>query len=403
MKNTRALLGSIRANRRKNKRVLFVGQSYYHAWNLSRELRKLGWVADVLNYDANPNNAIYYHGEDFRFDQSGWLAAIDELLFFLIGVAWYRVFFFSNMKGLRFGDKVPRLLGWFGEGPDVRLLRRLGRRIMYAHNGCQDGVSQTSFSRWGPHNTCAICAWQNRPEVCSDARNLAWGKFRNRLTDYQVTNGGNRIDYNDHPLVHEVPQFYCIDKNNLRPDLLIPTNYRVPIGRCTVKLYHAVGNFDSRASAQRQTVKSTHIYLSLVERLQAEGHDVELMFFKDVPNRDIRYYQVQSDIVLDMLTFGFFGSTAREAMMLGKPVVCFLRPEWLETMRKEIPEYVEELPIVTATPETVYEVVLDLVANPAKRAEIGKRSRQFALKWHASDGAARHFDVLLQRVMTGQD
>lgn len=402
MRSTLALLRHIRENRHKTRRVLFVGQSYYHAWNLSRELRKLGWAADLLNYDASPENAIYYHGEDFRFDRTGRLATIDEFLFFLLAAAWYRVFFFSGMGGLLFGGKVPHLLRRFGKGADVRFLRWLGRRIMYSHNGCQDGVSQTSFSRWGPHNTCAICSWKDRPDVCSDERNLAWGRFRNALADYQVANGGNRIDYNLDPRVHEVPQFYCINKENLRPDLTVPDKYRLTFRPQTVKLYHAVGHYDVRAGALRETVKSTHIYLPLIDRLRAEGRDVELLFFKDVPNRDIRYYQVQADIVLDMLTFGFFGSTAREAMMLGKPVVCFLRPEWLETMRQEIPEYVDELPIVSATPETVYDVVLDLIDHPAKRVEIGRKSREFAVRWHSSDAAGRHFDVLLQQVMAGQ-
>ena len=49
----------------------------------------------------------------------------------------------------------------------------------------------------------------------------------------------------------------------------------------------------------------------------------------------VRYYQVQSDIFVDMLTYGFFGANVREALMLGKPAVCYLRPEWLETMRRE--------------------------------------------------------------------
>ena len=121
--------------------------------------------------------------------------------------------------------------------------------------------------------------------------------------------------------------------------------------------YHAVGNFQERTDSAGTNIKSTHIYLPLVERLKAEGFRLELLFFSNVPNKEIRFYQVQADIFLDMLTYGWFGATAREAMMLGKPVVCFLRPEWLESMRAEIPKYVDELPIINATPDTVYDVV----------------------------------------------
>ena len=76
-----------------------------------------------------------------------------------------------------------------------------------------------------------------------------------------------------------------------------------------------------------------------------------------------------------MLTFGWFGSNVREAMMLGKPVVCYLRPEWLERMRREIPDYIDELPIVSATPETVEGVLKDLVRDPERRRELGERGR----------------------------
>ena len=93
--------------------------------------------------------------------------------------------------------------------------------------------------------------------------------------------------------------------------------------------------------------------------------------------------------MVDMLTYGFFGASVREAMMLGKPVVCYLRPEWLEQMRAEIPDYVDELPVVSATPETVR----DVLARPdrASRASGGRSGGAAAssrVKWHSAEAAA---------------
>lgn len=387
--------------RGKRGAVLFVGQAYYNSWYLSRELRKLGWRADLVNFDEDPAHAMYYHGEDVRFSTKTLRGIAYQFFFFLRALARYDIFFFANARGLRFGNLLPRVLGVFGPAADIRLLKAFGKKIFYANNACLDGVSQTSFSRWGPYNVCATCIWRSQPEICSDELNLGWGKLRNSLADYQCTLGGNRADYNDDPRVHEVPWFYCLDKQVWNPDLLIPSNYVLPIPRTTVKLYHAVGNYDSRShgAAKQETIKSTHIYLPLVDRLKQEGHDVEFIFFKDVPNKTIRYYQAQADIFIDMLTFGFFGANIREAMMLGKPAVCFLRPEWLESMRREIPEYVAELPVVSATPETIYEVLRDLITDPQKRTEIGRRSRAFAEKWHASDAAAEVFDRIFRQVL----
>ena len=100
-----------------------------------------------------------------------------------------------------------------------------------------------------------------------------------------------------------------------------------------------------------------------------------------------------------MLTYGFFGANVREALMLGKPVVCYLRAEWLEQMRAEVPGYVEELPVVSATPDTVERVLRDLIADPERRREIGRRSREFALKWHSAEvgGRALRRDLLRAR------
>ena len=131
--------------------------------------------------------------------------------------------------------------------------------------------------------------------------------------------------------------------------------------------------------------------------------DIDIFRQKNAPDpasiKQLRFFQAQADIVVDMLTFGWFGATAREALMLGKPVIAHIRPAWLETMRQEIPEYVDELPIVEATPETARDVLLDLVQNPEKRAEIGRRSREFALKWHSAESGVRVLDRIYRDLL----
>jgi hypothetical protein len=367
-------------------------------------LRKLGWKADTLNFDPSEADQIYYHGEDFKFNYRGKIDTLRHLKFFLKALTNYDIFHFSGMLHLRFLHEFDNIMKkYLPERWDIRLLKQLGKKIVYSNNGCLDGVSQTSFRAWLPEPVCDICRWHNIPEVCSDKRNLAWGKLRNSLADYQITVGGNRKDYNDDPRVHEVPEFYCLDAKFWSPDLLIPANYLLSVSKDAVKIYHSVGNFDSRTSAtENRNIKSTHIYIPTIERLKAEGYKVELIFFKDVPSLKLRYYQAQADIVVDMLTFGFFGANVREALMLGKPSVCFLRPEWLENMRKEIPEYVDEIPVISATPQTVYEVLKDLIENPQKRDQIGRKSRAFAVKWHSAEAGAKRIEQIYSALLQGE-
>jgi glycosyltransferase involved in cell wall biosynthesis len=167
------------------------------------------------------------------------------------------------------------------------------------------------------------------------------------------------------------------------------------------RLYHGIGHRSSRTDDDGVNIKCTHIYRPVIERLRQSGYVIDLLEPTDIPNRDLRYLQAQADIFLDMLTYGFVGAMAREAMMLGKPVVAYLRPEWMESMRREIPEYAAEFPVVNATPETIESVLRDLIDHPEKRREIGRRSREFAIKWHSDHAGARRFDEIYRRLLSG--
>jgi hypothetical protein len=381
--------------------VVFVGQAYYHHWYLSRRLRDLGWKADLVNLD--PGNAGHYHGEDLRITGHGPRALARNAAFFARAARTYDVFHFANAHGMRFGDALHDTVAHRAtEYDEVRWLKRLGKTVVYTNNGCLDGVLQSTFRAWPPYPTCDDCPFQHRPDVCSDELNARWGTVRNELADYVALAGGNRADWNDAPNVYENPWIYCLDEDIWQPDLLVPSNYRLGLSEETFKVYHSVGNADTRSQAgTMRNTKSTHIYLPLVDQLKAEGRDIELLFFKDVPNRELRYYQSQADVFVDMLTTGFFGATAREGMMLGKPVVCYLRPEWMDQIRRELPAYVDELPVISATPDTIRDVLVDLMDHPDKRAQIGRRSREFAVKWHGSREAARAWDGIYRGLLDG--
>ena len=386
-----------------HKRVLFAGQIYYYAWYLSRALRDLGWKADVLNWDMNPTSQIYYHGEDISFDGQSPVLTEQMLQFYVSSLYAYDVFHFSNAQGICFGWPVQNVFEQhFSKHAEITLLKELGKKIVYTNNGCLDGVSQTAFAKWGEIPVCSICRWRNEPTVCSDERNLVWGRFRNSVADYQCLLGGNRVDFNDDPRIHEVPEFYGLDKELWHPQIKIPEAFRLPPApNGTIWLYHAVGNKADRTTEDGVNIKSSHVYLPLIKKLKEQGFLLELLEPTGIPNKDVRFLQAQADIFLEMLTFGWFGANAREAMMLGKPVICYIRPEWLESVRQEIPDYAAELPIISATPDTVESVLRDLIANPEKRCEIGQRAREFAVKWHSAEAGGHRFNEIYSKLLQG--
>jgi hypothetical protein len=105
----------------------------------------------------------------------------------------------------------------------------------------------------------------------------------------------------------------------------------------------------------------------------------------------MKYVQAQADIVVDQLYFGRYGAMARECLMLSKPVVGFLKFNRTEET-DDVVACLDECPIVNASPNTLKEVLRDLAASPDRRTEIGRRSREFAIKWHSVSASADQFE-----------
>jgi len=87
----------------------------------------------------------------------------------------------------------------------------------------------------------------------------------------------------------------------------------------------------------------------------------------------------EADVVVDQLNAGWYGLFAIECMALGKPVVTFLRDE---AVRRTEEAYGVEVPIVSATAETLRERLRPLVADAAERRRVGAASRAYVERVH---------------------
>jgi hypothetical protein len=143
-----------------------------------------------------------------------------------------------------------------------------------------------------------------------------------------------------------------------------------------------------------RNVKGTKFFVQAVDELGAEGEAVELVLLERVHNRKIKEAMETVDVVADQLIIGWYAIFALEAMAMGKPVLCYLRPD-LERFYTDV-GLVEpgELPIVNVRPETVKEVIRSLVRDRERLRELGRRSRSFVLRCHSLPAAAALFDAI---------
>lgn len=72
-------------------------------------------------------------------------------------------------------------------------------------------------------------------------------------------------------------------------------------------------------------------------------------------------------------------------------------------MQVEIPHYIKLFPVINVTPETIFEVLKDLLDNSQKEVQMGIIPRKFVQKWHASEVEAKHFNFLFKNIIKGNE
>jgi glycosyltransferase involved in cell wall biosynthesis len=102
-----------------------------------------------------------------------------------------------------------------------------------------------------------------------------------------------------------------------------------------------------------------------------------------------------ADIVVDQLNAGWYGVFAIEAMALGKPVVTFLHEE---AVRRTEEAFRIEVPIVSASRETLVERLRPLVASAAERRRVGAASRAYVERVHDADAIADRLLAVYARI-----
>jgi hypothetical protein len=381
--------------------VVFLNHSYYNYYYLAQALRRRGWRAISVNIEplASPD-ATFYHGHDvdlFDEDTAVMERSVNQFLEDLPGQ--YRLVHFYGKGRMSFfpwrHDKEPTNdeIAW-----DFLELRRRGVRIAHSTGGCYDLAAQSSFGVWSG-GACNRCPWQHNAWVCSDLGNLSWGHKVWTLADWICTETDAAIDFKVGPKVYRGPLTAALDPEVWRPDLEVPASMRLPREPGELIIYHGFANAAKRSTSDRN-LKGTPAVIAAVERLRQEGYKVRLEFVTGMRNLDVRFVQVQADIIVDQLNYGRHGATGREGLMLGKPTISHLiREELVDSQRLA---YLDECTIVPANEMTIYDVLKDLVESDEKRRAIGEASRACAMKWWSADACAERYERVYDWVMSGR-
>ncbi|PKO22880.1 MAG: hypothetical protein CVU38_07190 [Chloroflexi bacterium HGW-Chloroflexi-1] len=144
-------------------------------------------------------------------------------------------------------------------------------------------------------------------------------------------------------------------------------------------------------SPSAPVAKGTAAVMAAVERLQRK-YDFEFRLLRNVPRHRALEIVAEADIFLDQFVLGGYGLAALEAMALGKPVVCYVKPSM-------VAQYPPDLPVVNASQEKLADILEGLLQNGNLRHELGVRGRAYVEKYHDALHAARQLQEIYEEIL----
>jgi hypothetical protein len=377
--------------------VLFIRPDYHCSFFYRNEFRRLGWKADIYVPWSYPANLLYSDKDICRpFHVVGksrlvrWVNHLFADLWYLANFWKYKYhFYYGRPPEFQFLEQRLGLELLFGKGflLSLWLAKFCGCRIVYSPTGCLDEETKENFSKLDAGNVCGNCG---SADICQDRRNHANFRRVRRYADMAV--GFGNLDSSQYRATHF--RYKAIDLDLWRPGLDIPAAALLPATN-NLRILHSY--LDEGRNYKGRNIKGSPFVVAAIERLRQEGHAVDYLFINDKPSNQMRFYQAQADIVVEQLIYGWWGSTGVECLALGKPVVCYVRPQWKSFFLSVFGEY-KDLPIVEANTRTIYEVLKKLVVDREYRLRKGRDSREFAESFFDPGSNARALSEFLSKL-----
>jgi hypothetical protein len=141
----------------------------------------------------------------------------------------------------------------------------------------------------------------------------------------------------------------------------------------------------------RPSIKGTEAVLAAVEQLKTR-YDFEFQLVHNLAHAEALQVLRDCDIFLDQFVIGSFGTAALEAMALGKPAVCYLKPSVVAGLPPDAP-------YVNASPDNLAAKVGSLLADGVRRYETGRRSRTYVERHHDARTVARQIAAIYEGIL----
>lgn len=135
--------------------------------------------------------------------------------------------------------------------------------------------------------------------------------------------------------------------------------------------------------------KGTSYILPVIEKLKSK-YKFEFKLIENQTRENAQKEIEKSDIIVNSMLGPAYGVLCNEGMAMGKVVVTNI------SEKLDLPE---DLPIVSADPDTLYSVLENLIIDENKRSQIAKKGRPYIEKYHSPESCVRNMISIYQNIM----
>lgn len=333
------------------KKRIFIGVSEVSGFGIKfkEAFNKIGVKADF--YEYNPHPFGFRTDKLIKYSDNVLVRKFQKIFLILKLVLKYDYFLYLSTNSL------------FPDFKDVKILKKFGKKTMIMFTGCDVRIPEAVAVHG--INPCAECNQEFKDYVgCFNEIKKVTTRKAEAVFDL-IGSPMEAADYLTRPYYNWFGQF---DPAKFPKERY--SNYKL---HDPIRILH---------TPSHPVYKGTKYIYEAIDKLKLK-HKFEFKAIRNISYDEYLRELEETDLVIDQLLLGTYGSVGIEAMFMYKPVVCYLRPDFLKLVGDDCPVY-------NATGAALYNVLDDILSNPAQLIDASKRSRIFVEKFHTDTIVAQN-------------
>lgn len=319
-------------------------------WGLSRAERAWGLQSDMVVFDQQRfgyHNDLNLHLERYPVLIRGY----KKYRFLRSVMNEYDIFHFNFGRSI-----IDHPFSFFFNYLDIPSLKRKGKKIFITFQGCDARLK-------------SYCTSTYSISGCAECRVWYCNKFTDRMKIKRfkkIERYADRIFILNPDLRHSFPD----------AEFLPYTGIDIYEWTQTIKRNHG-GTIKILHSPTSRDIKGTRYVVEACNLLKKRGYPLKLILAEHVTHDRMKELHSEADLFIDQLLVGWYGAAAVESMAMGNAVLCYLREPDIHDL-----SFRDKIPIVNVSPQTLADVLANLLDHPEEINRIANRSRSYVEEIH---------------------